>query len=55
LCIKYLNDLHFAHSSFFRARGDHNIPWSRHTLSLSSHKDANFEYQMKRHLTPFQG
>jgi hypothetical protein len=41
LCIKYLNDLHFAHSSFLRTRGDHNIPWSRHTLSLSSQRDIN--------------
>ena len=47
LCIKYLNDLHFAHSSFLRTRGDHNIPWSRHTLSLSSHKDANLNIKWK--------
>ena len=47
LCIKYLNDLHFAHSSFLRTRGDHNIPWSRHTLPLSSHKDANLNIKWK--------
>ena len=41
LCIKYLNDLHFAHSSFLRTRGDHNISWSRHTLSISSQRDTN--------------
>ena len=34
LCIKYLNNLHFAHSSFLRTRGDHNISWSRHTRNF---------------------
>jgi hypothetical protein len=34
LCIKYLNDLHLAHSSILRTRGDHNIPWSRHNIQL---------------------
>jgi hypothetical protein len=41
LCIKYLNDLHFAHSSVLRTRGDHSIPWSRHNISISSQKDTN--------------
>jgi hypothetical protein len=41
LCIKYLNDLHFAHSSILRTRGDHNIPWSRHNISIASQKDTN--------------
>jgi hypothetical protein len=41
-CIKYLNDLHFAHSSFLRTRGHHNISWSRHTLSISSQRDTNW-------------
>ena len=39
LCIKYLNNLHFAHSSFLRTRGDHNISWSRHTLTISTQRD----------------
>jgi hypothetical protein len=47
LCIKYLNDLHFAHSSFLWTRGDHNIPWSRHTLSLSSYTDTNLNIKWK--------
>jgi hypothetical protein len=34
LCIKYLNNLHFAHSSFLRTRGDYTISWSRHTLNF---------------------
>ena len=34
LCIKYLNNLHFAHSSFLRTRGDYNISWSTHTLNF---------------------
>ena len=38
LCIKNLNDLHFAHSSFLRARGDHNVPWSRQTLNFVTKK-----------------
>jgi hypothetical protein len=42
LCIKYLNDLHFAHSSILRTRGDHNISWSRHNLSISSQGDTNW-------------
>jgi hypothetical protein len=41
LCIKYLNDLHFAHSSFLRTRGDHNISWSGHTLSILSQRDTS--------------
>jgi hypothetical protein len=36
LCIKYLNDLHLAHSSILRTRGDHNIPWFRHNISIAS-------------------
>jgi hypothetical protein len=42
LCIKYLNDLHFAHSSILRTRGDHNISWSIHNLSISSQGDTNW-------------
>jgi hypothetical protein len=38
LCIKYLNDLHFAHSSFLRTRGDYYITWSRHTLNFITKK-----------------
>jgi hypothetical protein len=34
LCIKYLNNLHFAHSSFLGTRGDYNISWSRRTLNF---------------------
>jgi hypothetical protein len=41
LCIKYLNDLHLAHSSFLGTRGDHNIPLSRHNISIASQKDTN--------------
>jgi hypothetical protein len=41
LCIKYLNDLHFAHSSVLRTRGVHSILWSRHNISIASQKDTN--------------
>jgi hypothetical protein len=41
LCIKYLNDLPFAHSSVLRTRGDHSIPWSRHNISIALQKDTN--------------
>jgi ABC-type antimicrobial peptide transport system permease subunit len=41
MCIKSLNDLLFAHSSIIRNRGDHNIPWSRHNISIASQKDTN--------------
>jgi hypothetical protein len=41
LRIKYLNDLHLAHSSVLRTRGDRNIPWSRHNISIASQKDTN--------------
>jgi hypothetical protein len=41
LCIKYLNDLHLAHSSVLRTRGDHNIPWSRHNISIASQEDTD--------------
>jgi hypothetical protein len=44
LCIKYLNDLHFAHSSVLKTRGDHSIPWSRHNISIASQK----KYQLNR-------
>jgi hypothetical protein len=43
LCIKSLNDLHPAHSSILRTRGDHNIPRSRHNISIASQKDTNLE------------
>jgi hypothetical protein len=42
LCIKYLNVLHFAHSSVFRTRGDPNIHWSSHNISIASQKDTNW-------------
>jgi hypothetical protein len=41
LCIKYLNDLHLSHSSILRTRGDHNIPWFRHNISIASQKYTN--------------
>jgi hypothetical protein len=41
LCIEYLNDLHLAYSSILRTRGNHNIPWSRHNISIASQKDTN--------------
>jgi hypothetical protein len=40
LCIKYLNDLHLAHSSVLRTRGDHTIPWSRQYINCIT-KDTN--------------
>jgi hypothetical protein len=41
LCIKSLNDSQTAHSSILRARGDHNIPWSRHNISIAPQKYTN--------------
>jgi hypothetical protein len=37
-----LNDLHLAHSSILRTRWDHNIPWSRHNISIALQKDTNW-------------
>ena len=42
MCIKYLNDSHLAHSSVLKTRGDHNIPWSRHNISIASQTDTNW-------------
>ena len=29
------------HSSILRTKEDHNIPWSRHNISITSQKDTN--------------